>query len=36
MDFEKRYDIIIIGAGVLGAASAYHLMKNNPSKKISS
>ena len=34
MDIEKRYDVIIIGAGVLGAASAYHLMKNNPSKKI--
>ncbi len=31
---ERQYDIIIVGAGILGATSAYHLIKNNPSKKI--
>jgi FAD-dependent oxidoreductase domain-containing protein 1 len=31
---SKDYDVIVIGAGVLGAASAYHLKKNNPSKDI--
>jgi FAD-dependent oxidoreductase domain-containing protein 1 len=28
------YDLVVIGAGILGASSAYHLKKNNPSKKI--
>jgi glycine/D-amino acid oxidase-like deaminating enzyme len=36
--FEKwvkmQCDILIIGAGVLGLSSAYHLKKRNPSKKI--
>ncbi|MHA1211573.1 MAG: NAD(P)/FAD-dependent oxidoreductase [Candidatus Heimdallarchaeota archaeon] len=27
-------DTIIIGAGVIGASTAYHLLKNNPRKKI--
>jgi glycine/D-amino acid oxidase-like deaminating enzyme len=30
----SKYDILIIGAGILGMASAYHLLSNNPSKKI--
>ncbi|HYC11079.1 MAG TPA: FAD-binding oxidoreductase [Nitrososphaerales archaeon] len=29
-----RYDIIVIGAGIMGVASAYHLLKNNPRKKV--
>ena len=28
------YDIIIVGAGIIGMSSAYHLQKNNPDKKI--
>jgi len=30
----KAYDIIIVGAGIIGMSSAYHLQKNNPAKKI--
>ncbi|MHB1907839.1 MAG: NAD(P)/FAD-dependent oxidoreductase [Nitrososphaerales archaeon] len=30
----NRYDIVIIGAGILGASSAYYLKKNNPPKDI--
>ncbi|MDH5623672.1 MAG: FAD-binding oxidoreductase, partial [Candidatus Bathyarchaeota archaeon] len=30
----KAYDIIIVGAGIIGTSSAYHLQKNNPAKKI--
>ena len=30
----KAYDIIIVGAGIIGISSAYHLKKNNPDKKI--
>ncbi|MDH5636627.1 MAG: FAD-dependent oxidoreductase, partial [Candidatus Bathyarchaeota archaeon] len=30
----KAYDIIIVGAGIIGTSSAYHLQKNNPDKKI--
>jgi FAD-dependent oxidoreductase domain-containing protein 1 len=29
-----HYDIIVVGAGIMGVASAYHLKKNNPSKRI--
>jgi FAD-dependent oxidoreductase domain-containing protein 1 len=29
-----HYDIIIVGAGIMGVASAYHLKKNNPSNRI--
>jgi FAD-dependent oxidoreductase domain-containing protein 1 len=32
--YQKDYDIIVVGAGVLGAASAHYLKKNNPSKEI--
>jgi FAD-dependent oxidoreductase domain-containing protein 1 len=31
---EFNVNILIIGAGALGMASAYHLQSNNPSKKI--
>jgi FAD-dependent oxidoreductase domain-containing protein 1 len=31
---QARYDIIVVGAGIMGVASAYHLKKNNPSKRI--
>ncbi len=30
----KAYDIIIVGAGIIGMSSAYHLQKNNSGKKI--
>ncbi len=29
-----RYDIVVVGAGIMGAASAYHLQRNNPGKRI--
>lgn len=29
-----RYDVIVVGAGIMGVASAYHLQKNNPSKRV--
>jgi glycine/D-amino acid oxidase-like deaminating enzyme len=29
-----EYDVIVIGAGIMGVASAYHLKKNNPNKRI--
>ena len=29
-----QYDIIVVGAGIMGVASAYHLQKNNPQKRI--
>ncbi|TFG07624.1 FAD-binding oxidoreductase [Candidatus Thorarchaeota archaeon] len=30
----EKFDIIIVGAGVVGVASAYYLQKNNPDKSI--
>jgi glycine/D-amino acid oxidase-like deaminating enzyme len=30
----EKFDIIVIGAGILGVASAYYLQKNNPDKTI--
>ncbi len=30
----ERFDIIVVGAGILGVASAYYLQKNNPDKSI--
>lgn len=29
-----KFDIIVVGAGILGVASAYYLQKNNPDKTI--
>ena len=29
-----QYDIIVVGAGIMGVASAYYLKKNNPRKRI--
>ncbi len=31
---KDEYDILIVGAGILGASCAYHLKKNNPTKTI--
>ena len=30
----SEYDIIVVGAGIMGVASAYHLKRNNPQKRI--
>ncbi|MFX1563421.1 MAG: NAD(P)/FAD-dependent oxidoreductase, partial [Promethearchaeota archaeon] len=30
----EKFDIIVVGAGILGVASAYYLQKNNPKKTI--
>ena len=29
-----RADVLVIGAGIMGMASAYHLKKNNPDKRV--
>jgi FAD-dependent oxidoreductase domain-containing protein 1 len=29
-----RYDVIVVGAGILGMASAYHIKKENPGKSV--
>ncbi|MDG6964981.1 MAG: FAD-binding oxidoreductase [Nitrososphaerota archaeon] len=29
-----RYDVVVVGAGIMGVASAYHLQNENPGKKI--
>lgn len=29
-----RYDVLVVGAGIMGVASAYYLQKNSPRKKI--
>ena len=34
MSAEETFDIIIVGAGVIGVAAAYYLQKNSPEKKI--
>jgi glycine/D-amino acid oxidase-like deaminating enzyme len=31
---EETFDVIVVGAGVLGVATAYYIQKNNPDKKI--
>lgn len=31
---EGRFDVVIIGAGIVGLTSAYHLKKNNPDLKV--
>jgi len=30
----KKFDIVVVGAGIIGLSSAYHLQKSNPDKKI--
>src|SRR5712692_2543029 len=30
----ERVDVLVVGAGILGMASAYHILKNNPDKKV--
>ena len=30
----EQYDVIVVGAGIMGVASAYHLKKSNPRKRI--
>jgi len=30
----KTYDYIIVGAGVIGCATAYYMQKNNPNARI--
>src|SRR5271157_204315 len=27
-------DVLVVGAGILGVASAYHILRNNPGKKV--
>ncbi|MHA2386339.1 MAG: FAD-dependent oxidoreductase, partial [Candidatus Thorarchaeota archaeon] len=34
MSAEESFDIVIVGAGVIGVAAAYYLQKNSPKKKI--
>ncbi|MBN2230765.1 MAG: FAD-binding oxidoreductase [Candidatus Thorarchaeota archaeon] len=34
MSESETFDIVIIGAGIIGVATAYYLQKNNPDKKI--
>ncbi len=34
MSDSETFDIIVVGAGVLGVATAFHIQKNNPEKKI--
>jgi FAD-dependent oxidoreductase domain-containing protein 1 len=34
MSAEESFDIVIVGAGVIGVAAAYYLQKNSPEKKI--
>ena len=29
-----EYDVVVIGAGIMGVASAYHLKRNSPNKRI--
>ncbi len=33
-DLDARYDVLVVGAGIMGIASAYHLKKNNPEKDV--
>ena len=27
---SKRYDVLVVGAGIIGLSSAYHLKQNHP------
>ena len=31
---DEFFDIVVVGAGVIGVAAAYYLQKNNPEKKV--
>jgi FAD-dependent oxidoreductase domain-containing protein 1 len=31
---SARYDVIVVGAGIMGVASAFHLQRNNPRKSV--
>jgi FAD-dependent oxidoreductase domain-containing protein 1 len=31
---ETKYDVLVVGAGILGISSAYYIKKNNPQKKV--
>jgi glycine/D-amino acid oxidase-like deaminating enzyme len=33
-ELANRFDILVIGAGIMGVASAYHLKKNNPGRSM--
>jgi glycine/D-amino acid oxidase-like deaminating enzyme len=30
----SKYDIVVVGAGILGLSAAYHLLKNSPGKSV--
>jgi glycine/D-amino acid oxidase-like deaminating enzyme len=30
----SKYDVVVVGAGILGVSAAYHLQKNNPRKSV--
>lgn len=34
MSEPETFDIIVVGAGIIGVATAYHLQKNSPDKRI--
>ncbi|RLI57238.1 MAG: hypothetical protein DRO87_07165, partial [Candidatus Thorarchaeota archaeon] len=34
MSEDETFDIVVVGAGILGVATAYHLQRNNPEKRI--
>ncbi len=34
MNESETFDIIVVGAGIIGVATAYHLQQNNPEKRI--
>lgn len=31
---EKRFDVVVVGAGILGISSAYHILLDNPGKSV--
>jgi FAD-dependent oxidoreductase domain-containing protein 1 len=34
MSESESFDVIVVGAGIIGVATAYHLQKNSPDKRI--
>ncbi|MHA2425805.1 MAG: FAD-dependent oxidoreductase, partial [Candidatus Thorarchaeota archaeon] len=34
MGDSETFDIVVVGAGIIGVAISYYLQKNNPEKKI--